>query len=183
MTVFDDKTIDKEFVRDGSKASFHLVAPSGQEYYVSFEDKPSPSDVKILSVVIPQDKDLDDITLTMDFSNFWGKSNDGEFLDLNAEMCKFISPEEKKNFTDKENYLLDCKEDMYNIADRISDALMVGEEVAVDVISHFSLASKEVQAEAMYALVKMVVKYKTFSVYDDALRHSIGNVVAYTEKI
>lgn len=167
MTIFDDKTINKEFIRSGKKASFHLLAPSGQEYYVSYEDKHSPSDVKILSVIIPQDKDLDDTTLTMDFSNFWENSKNQEFLDLNVEMCKFISPEEKKNFTDKENYLLDCKEDMYNIADRISDALIVGEEVAVDIISHFSLASKEVQAEAMYALVKMVVKYKTFSIYDD----------------
>ena len=97
-------------------------------------------------------------------------------------MCKLISAEEMKKFSNEENHLLDCRS-IHNIADRISDALVVGEEVAVDVISHFSLASKEVQAEAMYALVKMVVKYKTFSVYDDALRHSIGNVVAYTERM
>lgn len=182
MTIFDDKTINKEFIRSGKKASFHFVAPSGQEYYVSYEDKPSPSDVKSLSVVIPQDENLDDTTLTMDFSNFWENSNNGEFLDLNVEMCKLISEEEMKKFSNEENYLLDCRK-IHNIADRISDALMVGEEVAVDVISHFSLASKDLQAEAMYVLIKMVEKYKTFSVYDDALRHSIGNVVAYTEKI
>ena len=182
MTIFDDKTIDKRFVRKGKKASFQLVAPSGQEYYVSYEDKPSPSDVKILSVVIPQDKDLDDTTLIMDFSNFWESSKNQEFLDLNVEMCKLISAEEMKKFSNEENHLLDCRS-IHNIADRISDALMVGEEVAVDVISQFSLASKDLQAEAMYVLIKMVEKYKTFSVYDDALRHSIGNVVAYTEKM
>lgn len=182
MTIFDDKTIDKSFVRQGKNASFQLVAPSGQEYYVSYEDKPSPSDVKSLSVVILQDEDLDDTTLTMDFSNFWANSKNQEFLDLNAEMYKFISPEEKKKFSNEENYLLDCRS-IHNIAERISYALMVGEEVAVDFISHFSLASKDIQAQAMYALIKMVIKYKTFSVYDDALRHSIGNVVAYTERM
>ena len=182
MTIFDDKTIDKSFVRQCKNASFQLVAPSGQEYYVSYEDKPSPSDVKILSVIIPQDKELDDTTLTMDFSNFWTNSKNQEFLDLNVEMCKLISAEEMKKFRNEENYLLDCRS-IHNIADRISDALMVGEEVAVDVISQFSAASKDLQAEAMYALIKMVEKYKTFSVYDDALRRSIGNVVAYTEKM
>lgn len=182
MTIFDDKTIDKEFIRKGGKASFHLVAPSGQEYYVSYEDNPTPSDAKSLSIVIPQDEELDDTTLTMDFSNFWENSKNEEFLDLNMEMCKLISPEDMKKLTDEENYLLDCR-NIHNIADRISYALMVGEEVTVDFISQFSVASKDVQAKAMYALIKMVVKYKTFSIYDDALRHSIGNVVAYTEKI
>lgn len=182
MSAYNDKTIDKEFIQGGSNSSFHLVAPSGKEYYVSYEDKPAPSDVKSLSVIIPQDKELDITTFTMDFSNFWGNSTNGEFFDLNVEMCKFMSAEEMKNITDKENYLLDCR-DMYNIANRISDALMVGEEVAVDVISQFSAASKDLQAEVMYALIKMVVKYKTFSVHDDALRHSIGNVVSYTEKM
>lgn len=182
MSAYNDKTIDKEFIQGGSNSSFHLVAPSGKEYYVSYEDKPAPSDVKSLSVIIPQDKELDITTFTMDFSNFWGNSTNGEFFDLNVEMCKFMSAEEMKNITDKENYLLDCR-DMYNITNRISDALMVGEEVAVDVISQFSAASKDLQAEAMYALIKMVVKYKTFSVHDDALRHSIGNVVSYTEKM
>lgn len=182
MTIFDDKTIDKEFIRKGGKASFHLVAPSGQEYYVSYEDNPTPSDAKSLSIVIPQDEELDDTTLTMDFSNFWENSKNEEFLDLNVEMCKLISAEEMKKFSNEENHLLDCRS-IHNIANRISDALMVGEEVAVDVISHFSLASKEIQAQAMYVLIKMVIKYKTFSVYDDALRHRIGNVVAYTENM
>lgn len=182
MSAYNDKTIDKEFIQGGSNSSFHLVAPSGQEYYVSYEDNPTPSDAKSLSVVIPQDEELDDTTLTMDFSNFWGNSKNEEFLDLNMEMCKLISPEEMKKLTDEENYLLDCR-NIHNIADRISDALMVGEEVAVDVISHFSAASKDIQAQAMYVLIKMVAKYKTFSVHDDALRHSISNVVSYTEEM
>lgn len=182
MSYCDNKTIDKEVVvNDDDFFVVSVIAPSNKEYCISL-CRNSDSEKHIVIGYTPENEEH--CNIVMDFSNFVDGSpvKDKELLPLNEEIVKLMSPQDMASLDKEKEEILDCS-NLYKVVDKVSDALAIEEEITLDILSQFSPASRSVQAEAMYALLRMIVKYKTSSLADDALRHSTACLNTYIENM
>lgn len=182
MNYCDNKTVDKEaVVNDDDFFVVSVIAPSNKEYCISLCKKPD-AEKNIVIGYTPENEEH--CNIVMDFSNFVDSSpvKDRELLPLNEEIVKLMSKEEMASLDKEKEEILDCS-NLYKVVDKVADALAIEEEITLDILSQFSPASRSVQAEAMHALVKMIVKYKTSSLADDALRHSTARLNSYIENM
>ena len=182
MNCCDSKTIDKEVVvNDDDFFVVDVVAPSNKKYCISLCNKHN-AEKHIVMVYPPENEEHYDII--MDFSNFVDSSpsKENELLPLNEEIVKLMSSKDMDSLDKEKEEILDCS-NLYKVVDKISDALAIEEEITLDILSQFSPASRSVQAEAMYALLRMIVKYKGSSPVDDALRHNTARLNSYIENM
>lgn len=176
-----DKSINKIFNQEGNKSIFKIVAPSNTEYTVYYENN-EENDSTVLNIVEPYDNGSSKTSFTMDFSNFLGNSYKEPFNDLNFELNKIHYYKEDEGIDPRFNDEFDCST-LTMIAEHITDALVIGEEVTRSIIPTFSLVSRELQAEAMYTIIQMNIKYKNYNVYEDMMRRSINDMRNYIENM
>lgn len=181
MSYCDNKTADKKCFVNDDFFVVDVVVPSNKEYCISLCKKPN-AEKNIIVIYTPDNEEH--CNIIMDFSNFvYGSPVKGkELLPLNEEIVKLMSPQDMASLDKEKEEILDCS-NLYKVVDKVSDALAIEEEITLDILSQFSPASRSVQAEAMYALVKMIVKYKSSSPADDALRHSTARLNSYIENM
>ncbi len=176
-----DKSINKDFTQEGNKSIFKIVAPSNTEYIVSYENN-EENDSTVLNIVELYDNGSSKISVTMDFSNFLGNSYKEPFNDLNFDLNAIHNVREGEGIDPQFDDEFDCST-LTMIAEHITDALVIGEDVTRSIIPTFSLVSKELQVEAMYTIIQMNIKYKNYNVYEDMMRRSINDMRSYIENM
>lgn len=182
MSYCDNKTVDKEVVvNDDDFFVISVIAPSNKEYCISLCKKPD-AEKNIVVGYTPENEEH--CNIVMNFSNFVDSSpsKENELLPLNEDIVKLMSSKDMDSLDKEKEEILDCS-NLYKVVDKLSDALAIEEEITLDIISQFSPASRSVQAEAMYALLRMIIKYKGSSPADDALRHSTARLNSYIENM
>ena len=176
-----DKSISKSFNQEDNKSIFKIVAPSNTEYIVSYENN-EENDSTVLNIVLPHGNSSSTTSVTMDFSNFLNDSYKDPFFDLNVDLNNIHTVREGEGIDPQFDDEFDCST-LTMIAEHITDALIIGEEVTRNIIPTFSLVSQELQAEAMYTIIQMNIKYKNYNVYEDMMRHSINDMRNYIENM
>lgn len=176
-----DKSINKNFIQKRNKSIFKIVAPSNTEYTVSYKNN-EKNDSTVLNIIVPHGNGSSKTSVTMDFSNFLDNSCKTPFNDLNYELNKIHAVKEGEGIDPRFNDEFDCST-LTMIAEHITDALVIGEDVTRNIIATFSLVSKELQVEAMYTIIQMNIKYKNYNVYEDMMRRNIEDMRNYIENM
>lgn len=176
-----DKSINKNFVQEGNKSIFKIVAPSNTEYTVYYDNN-KENDSTVLNIVVPHGNGSSKTSVTMDFSNFLDNSCKDPFFYLNVDLNNIHIVKKGEGIDPRFDDEFDCST-LTMIAEHITDALIIGEEVTRNIIPTFSLVSRELQAEAMYTIIQMNIKYKNYNVYEDMMRHSINDMRNYIENM